>query len=174
MSGSASIPKHLGSLLKVTESENGYTSGNIVCECGCNAFGIRYFGEQYPPSCVGVQAYNGKYALVVKAVCRGCGKEWLLFDFAKHGYDGLICGDGVSVSDEDLITAVANDERDFEIKMSVEFDDGNQFLEEIVENPPEGMSFTLDDRPDIWSWVVIDLKGAKSGKEYHFVDEELA
>lgn len=169
------VPKHLDGIFNTTESADTYMNGKIVCECGCETFGIKYFGEVYKPGCVGINEYGGKYALIVKAVCRGCGKEHLLFDFAKHGYDGLICEDGVSVPDEELIDAAAGDERYFTVNMSVEFDDEEQFVEEVVSDPPEGMSFTPDDRVNIWSWVVIDLKCAESGKELKdFVNCELA
>ncbi|MDE6728694.1 MAG: hypothetical protein K2J80_12265 [Oscillospiraceae bacterium] len=169
------LPTHLEKILRVTESSETTLDGRIVCECGCKTFGIRYFGESYPPHCIGVNEYSGKYALTVRAVCRECGKEWELFDYAKHGYDGFICEDGVSVPNEELIDAAADNERDFEVKIGIEFDDEEQFVEEIVEDPPEGMSFAPDDRVNIWSWVVIDLKCAKSGKKLKgFVDSELA
>lgn len=169
------LPSHLKKILHVTESSETTLEGQIICECGCKTFGIRYFGESYPPHCIGVNEYGGKYALTVKASCRGCGKEWELFDYAKHGYDGLFCGDGVSVPESELIEAAADDERDFEIKMSFEFDDEEQFIEEVVNNPLDDLIFTPDDRANIWSWVVIDLKCAKSGKELKdFVNSELA
>ena len=170
------IPKHLEKILRVSEYDDlGTLSGQIVCECGCETFGIKYFGEVYKPGCISCNKCGEKYALIVKAVCRDCGKEHLLFDFAKHGYDGFICEDGVSVPDEELIDAAADNERDFEVKMSIEFDDEEQFTEEVVEDPPAGMSFTPDDRVHIWSWIVIDLKCAESGKTLDgFVDSELA
>ena len=151
------IPKHLEKILRVSEYDDlGSLSGQIVCECGSETFGIKYFGEVFCPGCIGMSEYNGKYAHTVKAVCRECGKEWLLYDFAKHGYDGLICRDGISVPDEELIDAAADNERDFE-------------------DPPAGMSFSPDDRVNIWSWIVIDLKCAESGKTLDgFVDSELA
>ena len=166
-------PRHLKEIFHPTGRDG--TEGDIVCTCGCKTFGIRYYGEGYPPHCIGVNEYGGKYALTVHAVCCACGKEWELFDFAKHGYDGLICGDGISVPDEELTDAVAGDERDFEVNISFEIDDEEQFEEEIVNDPPDGMSFTPDDRVNIWSWVVIDLKCAQSGKELKgFVNSELA
>lgn len=169
------LPSHLEKILRVTKSTETSLEGQIVCECGCKTFGIRYFGESYPPHCIGVNEYGGKYALNVRAVCRGCGKEWELFDFAKHAYDGLLCGDGVSVPESELVEAAADDERDFEVEMSVEFDDEEQFLEEVVNEPLDDMVFTPDDRANIWSWVVIDLKCAKSGRKLKgFVDSELA
>lgn len=155
----------LENIMKIMERGDCFLSGKIVCGCGCETFGIRYFGEQYPPACLGVRAYNGRYALVVKAVCRDCGKEYELFDFAKHSYDGFICEDGASVPDDELITAAADGERGFEIEMSVEFDGEEQFVEEVVDNPPEGVSFVSDDRFDIWSWLVINLKCSESGRE---------
>lgn len=170
-------PKHLEKILRVTDyDDRGTLDGKIVCECGCETFGIKYFGENYAPHCVGVnEVSDRKWACVVKAVCRNCGKEWLIFDYAKHGYDGIFAGDGVSVPDEELITAVAGEERDFEVDISIEFDDEEQFTEEVVDNPPEGMSFVPDDRVNIWSWVVINLKCAKSGKMLKdFVNIELA
>lgn len=169
------LPTHLEKILRVTERSETTLDGRIVCECGCKTFGIRYFGESYPPHCIGVNEHGGKYALTVRAVCRGCGKEWELFDFAKHGYDGLICGDGVSVPESELIEAAAGDERDFEIGMAIEFDDEEQFVEEVVNEPLDDLRFAPEDRLNIWSWVVIDLKCAKSGKELKdFVNSELA
>lgn len=170
------LPTHLEKILHVTEyDERGTMDGQIVCECGCETFGIRYFGEGYPPHCIGVNKYGGKSALIVRAVCRDCGKEHLLFDFAKHSYDGLICEYGVSVPEEELVDAAAGNERDFKINMSIEFDDEEQFVEEVVDDPPENMSFAPDDRVNIWSWVVIDLKCAESGKKLKdFVNCELA
>ncbi len=169
------LPTHLKKILRVTEQSETTLDGQIVCECGCKTFGVRYFGEGYPPHCVGINKYGEKYALTVRAVCRECTKEWELFDFAKHAYDGLICGDGVSVPESELVDAAAGDERNFEVKMSIEFDDEEQFVEEVVNEPLDDMRFAPEDRLNIWSWVVIDLKCTESGKELNgFVDSELA
>lgn len=170
-------PKHLKEIFHPVNDDN--TEGEIICSCGCRNFKIEYFGERLNSEnddcpIIPVDEFNGKYALVVKAICENCGERWLLFDFAKHGYDGLICGDGVSV-DDSMLKAFANDQEDtFQIKMMIEVDSEEQFLEEIVNDPPENMTFTPDDRYDIWSWVVIELKGTKSGEIINLVDEELA
>lgn len=170
-------PKHLKEIFHPVNDDG--TEGEIICSCGCHNFKIEYFGENInskDKNCpmLAVDDYKGKYALAVKAICENCGKEWLLFDFAKHGYDGLICGDGVSVDDSMLKSFVVDKEDTFQIKMMIEVDDEEQFLEEIVNDPPEDMTFTMDDRYDIWSWVVIKLKGTKTGEEINLVDEELA
>lgn len=169
------LPSHLEKILHVNQNAETAVSGEIVCECGCERFGVRYFGEVYKAGRIALKEYNEKYGLTIRAVCRECGKEWELFDFAKHGYDGFINEDGVSVPENELIDAVADDERDFKITMEIELFGEEQFAEEFIDNPPEGMSFTSDDRADIWSWVVIDLKCAKNGKVLKdFVNEELA
>ena len=63
----------------------------------------------------------------------------------------------------------------FEIQMQIEVDDEEQFLEEVVNFPSLNNRFSLDDRMSVWSWVVINLTGAKSGRKYSgWVDEELA
>lgn len=126
------LPKHLEKILHVSEYDQTTLRGQIICECGCAKFGVRYFGEEmnedseeYPV--LTAAEFDEKTALAVNTVCAECGKEWLLFDFAKHGYDGLICGDGISVPDTELKT-FTDDEDAFEIRMTVEFDDEEQFL----------------------------------------------
>lgn len=173
------LPTHLEKILRVTERSETTLDGQIVCECGCKTFGVRYFGEEldadgdeYP--FVSVGDYNGGSALIVKTVCNNCGTEHPLFDFAKQGYDGLICGDGVTAPDSELAEFSVCGDDSFEVNMTIEFDDEEQFIEEIVNDPPEGMSFTPDDRKNIWSWIVIELISAKSGKKIKFVDDELA
>lgn len=173
------LPKHLEKIMHVTERDETCLSGEIVCECGCKTFGVKYFGEElnedgeeYP--FVSIGEYKGKSALTVKAVCPECGKEHELYDFAKHAYDGLICGDGISVPDTELKSFTENGEEFFEINITVEADSEEQFAEELINDPPEGMSFTPDDRFNIWSWIVIDLICPKGGGKIKFVDDELA
>lgn len=167
-------PKHLKEIFHHTGIDD--TEGDIVCTCGCKTFGVKYYGEPYNGYICLHKVAKMRYGLVVKSICSECKKEWLLFDYGKHAYNGLICveGDGVYISDSELVDFTAEGEETFEISISFEIDDEEQFLEEIVQNPPEGMSFTMEDRLNIWSWVVIDLKCAKSGKKLNFVDSELA
>ena len=165
-------PKHLEKIYHPTDTE--CLEGNIICECGCKTFGIKFFGEVLEEQ-IGIKEYQEKYAQTVKAECSCCGKEYLLYDFARHGYDGLLCEDGVIVPDEMLKPLTIGEDDSFEIQMQIEVDDEEQFLEEVVNYPPLNNRFSLDDRMSIWSWVVINLTGAKSGKKYSdWVDEELA
>ncbi len=165
-------PKHLEKIYHPTDTE--CLEGNIICECGCKSFRIKFFGEEYDKQ-ISIDQIGEKYAQSVKANCICCGTEYLLYDFAQHGYDGLICEDGVIVPDENLKLLKIDDDDIFEIQMQIEVDDEEQFLEEIVNFPPLNNRFTLDDRMNIWSWVVINLNGVKSGKKYTgWVDVELA
>lgn len=165
-------PKHLEKIYHPTDNE--CLEGNIICECGCKTFGIMLFGEVLGKQ-IGIEEYQEKYAQTVKAKCNRCGKEYLLYDFARHGYDGLLCEDGVIVPDEMLKPLTIGEDDSFEIQMQIEVDDEEQFLEEVVNYPPLNNRFSLDDRMSIWSWVVINLTGAKSGRKYSgWVDEELA
>ncbi|MCM1543185.1 MAG: hypothetical protein NC121_18285 [Blautia sp.] len=168
-------PKHLEKIYHPTDDEG--MEGEIVCECGCRAFKIRSFGEFYKKNQMAVREYGGKYGQAVRAVCADCGTDWLLYDFALHGFDGLFGGDGIAIPDEMLEDFMTETDNLFEIKMSLEYDDEEQFREEVAEDElcREEFHFTMDDRADIWSWIVIELKGVQSGTVYKdFVNEELA
>lgn len=168
-------PKHLEKIYYPNDDEG--MEGDIVCGCGCKAFRIRCFGEFYDKNKMSINKYGDKYGQAVKAACADCGTDYLLYDFALHGYDGLICGDGIAVPDEMLDDFVTETDNLFEVKMFLEYDDEAQFLEEIVDDEylQKEFGFTMADRANIWSWIVIELKGVQSGIVYKdFVNEELA
>ena len=168
-------PRHLEKIYYPTDDEG--TEGEIVCECGCRAFKIRCFGEFYDKNKMAINEYENKYVQAVRAVCADCGTDYLLYDFALHGYDGLICEEGIAVSDEVLEDFITETDHLFEIKIFLEYDDENQFLEEVVNDEylQKDFNFTMADRASIWSWVVIELKGLQSGIVYKdFVNQELA
>ena len=168
-------PKHLEKIFHPLNEDG--TEGEIICECGCRAFKIRYFGEFYAENKLAIDALEDKSGQAVRAVCADCGADHLLYDFALYGYDGLICETGAAVPDDRLKTFTAGTDDRFAVKMALEYDGEEQFLEEIVneETLKEQFHFTLADRANVWSWVVIDLKGVSSGTVYKdFVNEELA
>ncbi|MBD5544528.1 MAG: hypothetical protein HDR01_09875 [Lachnospiraceae bacterium] len=168
-------PRHLEKIYYPTDAEG--IEGVIACECGCRAFKIRYFGEFYDKNKMAITEYGNKYGQAVRAVCADCRRDYLLYDFALHGYDGLICEEGIAVSDEMLGDFITEADNLFEIKIFLEYDDEDQFLEEVVndEHLQKDFHFAIDDRASIWSWVVIELKGVQSGIVYKdFVNQELA
>nr|WP_304709720.1 hypothetical protein [uncultured Acetatifactor sp.] len=168
-------PRHLEKIYYPTDDEG--IEGEIVCECGGRAFKIRCFGEFYDKNKMAINEYENKYGQAVRAVCANCGTDYLLYDFALHGYDGLICEEGIAVSDEVLEEFITETDNLFEIKIFLEYDDEDQFLEEVVNDEylQKDFNFTMADRASIWSWVVIELKGIQSGIVYKdFVNQELA
>lgn len=169
-------PRHLEKIYHPTDKEG--FDGEIICECGCRAFKIRCFGEFYGKYKMAVQKYENKYAQAVRAVCGDCGADYLLYDFALHGYDGLICGEGIPVPDELLEDFTTETDNLFEIKMFLEYPGREDFLEDVVNDAyllQEGFHFTVDDRVNVWDSVVIEVKGVRSGTDYKdFVNEELA
>lgn len=168
-------PGHLEKIYYPADDEG--MEGEIVCQCGCRAFKIRCFGEFYDKNKMSINEYENKYGQAVRAVCGECGTDYLLYDFALHGYDGLICEEGIAVPDERLDDFITETDNLFEIKMFLEYDDEEQFLEEIVNDEylQKDFNFTMADRANIWSWIVIELKGVQSGIMYKdFVNEELA
>lgn len=171
-------PRHLEKIYHPTDKK-GY-DGEIICQCGCRAFKIRCFGEFYGKYKMGIRKckYEDKYAQAVRAVCGDCGADYLLYDFAQHGYDGLICGEGIAVPDELFDDFITETDSLFEVKMFLEYQGEADFVEDVVNDTwllQEGFHFTADDRVNVWDSVAIDLKGVQSGMEYKdFVMEELA
>lgn len=169
------IPKNLVDIFH-TIDDNGY-EGEIMCKCGCKSFGIRCFGYFFDKNKLGIEKYEEKYGQAVKAICRDCQKEYLLYDFALNGYDGLICEEGITVPNEKLTEFTTETDNLFYIKMFLEYDDEEQFSEEILSNEDlqSKYNYTMDDRASIWTWVTIELRGVQSGVVYEdFVNEELA
>ncbi|MGN0598572.1 MAG: hypothetical protein ACI4JK_01655 [Oscillospiraceae bacterium] len=169
------IPKNLVDIFHPID-DNGY-EGEIMCKCGCKSFGIRCFGNFFDKNKLGIVEYEDKYGQAVKAICRDCQKEYLLYDFALNGYDGLICEEGITVPNEKLTEFTTETDNLFYIKMFLEYDDEEQFSEEILsdEDLQSKYNFTMDDRASIWTWVTIELRGVQSGVVYEdFVNEELA
>lgn len=168
-------PKHLEKIFHPYDEKG--LRGKIVCECGCGAFRLRCFGTLCRENRLSVRKCGDRYGQAVRAVCADCRAEHLLYDFALHGFDGRIGGEGIAASREMLADFVTETDRLFAIKMLLEYDDEEQFLEEIVNDEAlqREFHFTMADRANIWSWIVMELKGVQSGTVYKdFVNEELA
>ena len=154
------IPRHL---LKVFQADTDKCDeynleGKICCDCGCDSFQIKIFADLKCGAEPHVCKYQDDYALVIKAVCRDCKKEWLLFDMSQHGYNGYVCHDGLPVPDTELkIFACPECGEDlFEIAVGIEVEDQAQFIEEVVEYEPE--HFSKEDYVDAFDWINIDIK----------------
>ena len=97
------IPKHLKDILVPTGEENNENcvKGTVQCSCGCESFSMKFFADDdYEPPCV--CEYKNDYALMVKVRCGDCDREHLIFDISKHGWNGFVCHEGISVPDDEL------------------------------------------------------------------------
>ena len=97
------IPKHLKDILVPMGAENceNRVNGVIRCTCGCEFFHVNFYAN-IENGYLQVCEYKEGYALMVKITCKECAKEYLVFDSGKHGWNGFVCHDGVSVPDDVL------------------------------------------------------------------------
>lgn len=103
------IPSHLKEVFAVeTYQNNKYSQdidGHVRSSCGKEHFYINLFAQMDGGSraCNIMNGqYNDDYALVIKAVCVSCGKEHLILDISKHGWDGFVCHEYITVPDSEL------------------------------------------------------------------------
>ena len=153
------IPKHLKDILAPMGDANceSRVNGVIRCLCGCECFHVKIFADikkGYPQVC----EYKDNYALVIKTVCMDCTKEYLIFDKSKHGWDGFVCHDGVSVPDDELKSwqcpKCTSDIHNMEICIMSQ---GKQdFIDEsgIADGETE---FSEDEWIEAFDWITIGL-----------------
>ncbi len=73
------IPRHLQNILIPIGNENDEfeVTGKIQCACHSEDFAILESNEKH----------------IVNIICKQCGKEYVLFDAGKHGWNGFVCED---------------------------------------------------------------------------------
>ena len=153
------IPRHLKDIMVTTGDENSenLVNGIIRCPCGCECFMIKTYAEVesgYPQIC----EYKGDHALMIKSKCADCAKEFLIFDNSKHGWNGFVCHDGVTVPDNELKSwncpKCTGDNHKLEISIMSQ---GKQdFVEEtgIADGESE---FSENDWIEAFEWITIGL-----------------
>ena len=97
------IPSHLEKILiPIGDNNNEYSvRGKIKCFCNNENF-IVYIFANIENNIPKVRKYGDGWALVIKAICTQCKREYLIFDNSKHGYNGFCCHEGVPVPDNEL------------------------------------------------------------------------
>lgn len=161
------IPRHL---LKIFHPDikhcNEYDlNGDIQCDCGCAVFYIKLFADFDDKNIPHVRKYKNGWGFVVHAVCKDCGQEWTIFDDSKHGYNGYVCHQAVPVPDSELKNFVCPECKDsvFKIDISIETEDKEQFLEEVVAYEED--NFSEDDYVDAFNSITIDIECLHCGKK---------
>lgn len=161
------IPKHLREILVPEASKNSETrvDGIIRCTCGCEGFALHVFADTrkgYPQVC----EYQDGYALVVKGVCVDCGKAYLIFDNSRHGWNGFVCHDGVSVPDDALKPwrCPKCGSGLLGLNVSIMSNGKQDYLDEtgITDGDTE---FSADDWAEAFSWIMMDLSCRGCGRK---------
>ena len=154
------IPTHLrDTFIPIGDEKNeNHVDGIIRCLCGYECFHIKIYadtGNGYPQVC----KYSEGYALIVKAICKDCGKEYLIFDNSKHGWNGFVCHYGADVPDKELkswncpkCSCVIHN-----IEISIDSQGKQDFIDEsgIADG---GADFKEDDWVNAFEWITIGLK----------------
>ena len=111
---------------------------------------------------------------MITAKCSKCGDTELLFDQAKHGYDGFVCHSFRS-ADKNALKHVKCEKCGGEIfsaDISIEVEEKEQFIEECVNEYPE--EFSEEDFADAFGWFTLTAKCAKCGLNNEVIDLELS
>lgn len=142
------IPTHLQGYFTPARGSNEYeTEGTIRCTCGSGTFSVK--------------ESNGRQ--IVEGICAGCGKEILLFDIGKHGWNGFVCHEDFLVDRSLPLQKQHCPEfgaHVFHISMSI-FSQGKQdFLEECV---AFDSNFSPEDWVDGFECISIFLECASCG-----------
>jgi len=162
------IPTHLKDILLVDEKEFDGNSicGKIGCTCGCRNIKLNIYANEHKDY-IGVKKYKDNYGFRIAGTCGECGKQFDIFDMAKHGYDGFVCQDGISVEDTDLwgVTCGKCQGDMFDVNIEIELEDQEQFVEEVVEDAPE--KYAPEDYVDAFNWFNASLQCKKCGRKMH-------
>lgn len=77
--------------LNIYETHNNVAvAGKLVCDCGCNCFSIFHTGR-VTRGILAPYLLKKDKQIVIKAVCKDCGKSIVIFDSKKDGLKALTC-----------------------------------------------------------------------------------
>ena len=151
------LPVHLRQILLPNSAalpDDGWICGKLHCPCGSENFRVKTFADTSPKSFIRVTPHQNGFALSVTAECTVCGKERLIFDYAMHGYEAVVCGMGVPGCQEQMMLRTcpecAGDA--FAVRISIETEDPEDFVHELG-----GEGFSREDAAEAFSWITIDL-----------------
>ena len=169
------MPTHLeNTLIPMGDKNNEFrVDGVIRCSCGYECFHVKIYANTekgYPQVC----KYQDGYALVIRVVCMDCGKEYLVFDDSKHGWNGFICRDGVTVPEDKLKSwncpKCSCDIHHVEV--GIRSQGKEDFIDEI--GIADGVTeFNESDWVNAFEWITIGLKCFNCGHdEEEWIDYE--
>lgn len=143
------IPKHLQPyLIPIPEEENSefQVTGRIRCSCGCEEFHVSECNE----------------GLLAQLTCRDCGKEMILFDAGKHGWDGFVCHQDTLDRSQPMWKAVCDECKSdvFRVTVWISSQGPDDFLNECVTNDP---TFREEDWVEAFEWIQASLECVHCG-----------
>lgn len=142
--------------LRRGNSEHGVT-GNLVCPCGGKHFAVR--------------ADEEKNKAHIR--CSACGREAVLFDATRHGWDGFVCHMPVEEMPEKGIVCEACGETSFYITVSIRSQGRDDFVQESQLTDSEGNALSEEDWADAFEWIRVDLECAGCGsRQLCWLDRE--
>lgn len=153
------FPKHLQNIIDPNTTylqEDSLLHGELCCTCGEKKFSVQIFALAQENNVL-VKEYEGQYALYIVMRCAKCGKEWVIFDYTKHGYNALVSKNEVQISDKLIEEWYCPECREnlFTVKITIELEDQEQFVEDVVIGEYSDMS--ADDYIEAFGWIIIDL-----------------
>lgn len=164
------VPRHLTEIFETDpdKTDEYNLEGALRCSCGCRQFQIKTYSEIGEDGCPGVAGYSDGYSFVIKGICRSCKKEWLIFDMSKHGYNGFVCHEDFNLEPPDtelkMYYCPKCSKNAFEMRLGIELEDKEQFMEEVVEEEPD--QYTEDDYVDAFDWITISATCSCCGEVY--------
>lgn len=170
------IPTHLKDILVCDENDfdGERLKGKIRCICGCSDMKLKILAEDCGEN-ISVTDYKDGFGLRIVGICAECGKEFDLFDRAKHGYNGFVCHDGEAVEDTDLkpYACYKCGGDTFNVEMEFEIEDEEQFNEEVVDDAPD--EYKPEDFVNAFDWISMSLTCKKCGEKIeNWIDYETA
>lgn len=144
------IPTHLQPFLTLIGEENNEyeVTGTIHCSCG---------NEQF-------EVWESNKRHIVKLICKQCGKEIIVLDSDKHGWNGFVC------QDDFLDRTLPYEKCDclkcghdaFHVEACISSQGKQDFLDECVLYDD---SFSLNDWVDGFEWIGISISCANCSFE---------
>lgn len=136
------IPKHLQEYLTPIGNNNSEyeVTGTINCSCGTDEF----------------EVWESNQRRIIKLVCRHCGKELLLFDESKHGWNGYVCHENFLNHTLPLCKYACPDCHNdvFHVTVEITSQGKQDFLEECIAFDD---SFSPDDWVDGFESISVSL-----------------
>ena len=145
------IPNHLKPYLVPDPREDNcefQVTGAIRCTCGCERFAVSESNE----------------AMIARLTCSDCGREILLFDADKHGWNGFVCHSEALDRTQPMWKAVCDECKGetFRVKVWIASQGREDFVSECVSHDP---TFREEDWVDAFEWIQASLECTQCGIE---------